>query len=186
MCGNRASGRINGGYMLQEHSRQHSAAVALKQRFANLKPREVIPIQNLDVSVTIAPTVIPQKWNWGDCSFRRYEYPPLKDIMAACAGYYHVEVEDIKSHRRYALIVRARQMYFYLARNMTPRSLPDIGRFCAGKDHTTVMHGARKIAALVNAGDPVLDTIDVLRGRLARRLDRLNGNRMEAVEILGA
>ena len=172
-------------YAGSEHRRQTTEALERKRRFANLKPRVVIQI-NATAPVAVPETVIPQKWNWGDCSFRRYEYPPLKEIMSTCASYYHIEVADIRSSTRPALFVRARQMYFYLARNMTPRSLPDIGRFCAGKDHTTVLHGARKIESLVKAGNSVLDDIDVLRARLARRLEHLNGNRMEAVEILGA
>ena len=169
-----------------ELRRQTNEALERKRRFANLKPRVVIPIQNLDVPVTIEPTVIPQKWNWGDCSFKRYEYPGLKEIMATVAAYYHIEVSDIQSHRRTACLVRPRQVYFYLARKMTPRSFPEISRECGDRDHTTTLHGARKIEDLVTAGDKVMDDIDILKARITRRLAVKNGNRMEAVEILGA
>lgn len=55
---------------------------------------------------------------------------------------------DLKSQRRTGPVVRARQVAMYLAKKLTPASLPEIGRRFGGRDHTTVIHAVRKIEAL--------------------------------------
>jgi hypothetical protein len=164
-----------------ELRRQIGAAAERKRMFANLKPRVVIPIQNLDVPAT----VIPQKWNW-DSWRPRQLFPSVRDVMRSVATYYHIEILDIISHRRTADVVKPRHVFFYLSRRLTTRSLVEIGRECDDRDHTTVLHGIRRITALVDAGDPIIDDIADMRHRIGRRLDAQNVNRMEAVEILGS
>jgi chromosomal replication initiation ATPase DnaA len=63
--------------------------------------------------------------------------------------------EELLSHRRTAGLVRARQVAFWLCKQCTPRSLPEIGSRFNDRDHTTVLHGVRKINALL-AEDPDL------------------------------
>jgi chromosomal replication initiation ATPase DnaA len=66
---------------------------------------------------------------------------------------------EITSERRTGQTVRARQTYFWIARRFTGRSLPEIGRRCGGKDHTTVLHGQKKLDAIVKRiGSPAVDT----------------------------
>jgi hypothetical protein len=69
----------------------------------------------------------------------------LDDVARAVCGVYSVTKNDIKSPRRWRNSVEARQVFFWIARNFTSFSLPQIGAWCGGKDHSTVLHGIRKI-----------------------------------------
>lgn len=79
----------------------------------------------------------------------------IEDIKRVVARYYQVSVHDIISGRRTANVIRPRQVAMYLAKTMTPLSLPQIGRRIGNKDHTTVLYGVRKITRLL-ASDPDL------------------------------
>lgn len=68
---------------------------------------------------------------------------------AVLAEFPGVTMYDLKSVRRPAAMVRARQIAMYLAKTVTARSLPEIGRRFGGRDHTTVLHAVRKIEAMV-------------------------------------
>lgn len=70
----------------------------------------------------------------------------LREIMIEVCAKHQVSVLDIMSGRRVKPIVLARQEYYYRARMETIYSYPTIGKFCGGKDHTTVIYGARKHA----------------------------------------
>ena len=78
------------------------------------------------------------------------------------ARQYNVSRSDLLSSRRTANVVRPRQVAMYLAKTLTLRSLPEIGRRFGGRDHTTVLHAVRKIEALVGQGYRA-----VRRGRVA-------------------
>lgn len=67
-------------------------------------------------------------------------------IVSAEAG---VSTIDLKSERKSKKVCRARHVFFWLARRFTLRSYPFIGMTCGDRDHTTVMHGVRKIDAVV-------------------------------------
>lgn len=69
----------------------------------------------------------------------------LWQIIDAVAAVYSVSRNDILSDRRVKKICEARQVYFWVARKFTTHSYPQIGRYCGGKDHSTVMHGSQKI-----------------------------------------
>ena len=86
----------------------------------------------------------------------------VDDIQKAVASHYGVTPADICSKRRTQNVVRPRHIAMYLAKTMTTRSLPDIGRRFGGRDHSTVIHAVNKVTALLNAGDPVADDIDRL------------------------
>jgi chromosomal replication initiator protein len=81
----------------------------------------------------------------------------IDDIKRKTAGFYDIKLSDMSSNRRLRAIARPRQVAMYLAKKMTPTSLPEIGRQFGGRDHTTVMHAVRKINELV-AADPQLGT----------------------------
>lgn len=68
-------------------------------------------------------------------------------IQKVVADFYKIKVADMYSKRRPAAIVRPRQIAMYLSKEMTRKSLPEIGELFGGRDHTTVMHAVRKIAA---------------------------------------
>ena len=91
----------------------------------------------------------------------------IDDIQRRVAEYYHVKLTDLLSARRAREIARPRQVAMYLAKRLTPRSLPEIGRRFGGRDHTTVMHAVKRIDEL-RAADRELDS-DV--AQLSRMLD---------------
>ena len=87
----------------------------------------------------------------------------IEDIQRIVARHYNVSKTELLSNRRTRTIVKPRQIAMYLAKIMTPRSLPEIGRRFGGRDHTTVLHAVRKIEGL-GQGDKVLaDEIDSLK-----------------------
>jgi chromosomal replication initiator protein len=87
----------------------------------------------------------------------------IEDIQKLVASHYNVTKADILSARRTANVVRPRQIAMYLAKMLTPRSLPEIGRRFGGRDHTTVLHAVRKIEALAGADARLLEEIDLLK-----------------------
>jgi chromosomal replication initiator protein len=90
----------------------------------------------------------------------------VEDILRVVSKHYGVSRSDLLSSRRTANVVRPRQIAMYLAKVLTLRSLPEIGRRFGGRDHTTVLHAVRKIEGLVQ-GDKVLsDEIEVLKRML--------------------
>jgi hypothetical protein len=76
----------------------------------------------------------------------------VDDIHRAVSRHLDIRIHDMKSARRTADVVYPRQIAFYLCRRLTLRSLPEIGRRSGGKDHTTVLHGIRKIEAALKEG----------------------------------
>ena len=83
-------------------------------------------------------------------------------IQKAVAERFGVKVADILSKRRTKTVVKPRHVAMYLAKTMTTRSLPDIGRRFGDRDHSTVIHAVNKISDLIKAGDPVKDEIESL------------------------
>ncbi len=91
----------------------------------------------------------------------------IEEIQKRVAEHYQIKISDMHSARRARAVARPRQVAMYLAKQLTPRSLPEIGRKFGGRDHTTVMHAVRKIEEL-RASDPVLsEDVEMLR-RLLR------------------
>jgi chromosomal replication initiator protein len=70
---------------------------------------------------------------------------------------------DLLSSRRTANVVRPRQVAMYLAKILTLRSLPEIGRRFGGRDHTTVLHAVRKIETLAGNDSAFADEIETLK-----------------------
>ena len=70
---------------------------------------------------------------------------------------------DLLSSRRTANVVRPRQVAMYLAKTLTLRSLPEIGRRFGGRDHTTVLHAVRKIETLAGNDSALADEIETLK-----------------------
>lgn len=71
----------------------------------------------------------------------------IENIQKIVADYYKIKVADMYSKRRPASIAHPRQVAMYLAKELTQKSLPDIGDSFGGRDHTTVLHAVRKINA---------------------------------------
>ena len=90
----------------------------------------------------------------------------IEDIQRVVARQYDVSRSDMLSARRTANVVRPRQIAMYLAKTLTLRSLPEIGRKFGGRDHTTVLHAVRKIEDLVGRDSMIADEIESLKRQL--------------------
>jgi chromosomal replication initiator protein len=87
----------------------------------------------------------------------------IEDIQRVVARQYNVSRADLLSSRRTANVVRPRQVAMYLAKVLTLRSLPEIGRRFGGRDHTTVLHAVRKIETLAGNDSALADEIETLK-----------------------
>ncbi|TFF19961.1 chromosomal replication initiator protein DnaA [Jiella endophytica] len=87
----------------------------------------------------------------------------IEDILKFVSRHYNVTRTDILSSRRTKTIVRPRQIAMYLAKTMTPRSLPEIGRRFGGRDHTTVLHAVRKIEGERSRDETFSNELDLIR-----------------------
>src|SRR3954447_17464451 len=90
----------------------------------------------------------------------------IEDIQRVVARQYNVSRSDLLSSRRTANVVRPRQVAMYLAKTLTLRSLPEIGRRFGGRDHTTVLHAVRKIEALVSRDTALSEEVESLKRQL--------------------
>ena len=87
----------------------------------------------------------------------------IQRIVAERFGFHR---RDLLSERRSADVVLPRQVAMYLAKKMTLRSLPKIGRHFGGRDHTTVMHGIRKTETLIQKDSALAQLIDELKSAI--------------------
>jgi len=71
----------------------------------------------------------------------------VENIQKTVADFFNIKVADMYSKKRPANIARPRQIAMYLAKELTQKSLPEIGELFGGRDHTTVLHAVRKISA---------------------------------------
>ncbi|HEX6842237.1 MAG TPA: chromosomal replication initiator protein DnaA [Stellaceae bacterium] len=90
----------------------------------------------------------------------------IDEIQKRVAEHYNIRLADMHSARRARAVARPRQVAMYLCKQLTPRSLPEIGRKFGGRDHTTVMHAVRKIEELRAADRTLAEDIELLRRML--------------------
>jgi len=90
----------------------------------------------------------------------------IEEIQRRVAEYYNVRLADMLSARRARAVARPRQVAMYLSKQLTTRSLPEIGRKFGGRDHTTVIHAVRKIDELRQADSGMDEDVDLLRRML--------------------
>ena len=90
----------------------------------------------------------------------------IEDVLRTISGHFNVTKQDILSSRRHKTIVYPRQIGMYLAKVLTTRSLPEIGRKFGGRDHTTVLHAVRKIEKLIKTNPSIRESITTLENSL--------------------
>lgn len=90
----------------------------------------------------------------------------IDEIQRKVAEHYNLRLTDMHSARRARNVARPRQVAMYLAKQLTARSLPEIGRKFGGRDHTTVMHAVRKIEELMEEDAQIAQDVDVVRRAL--------------------
>ena len=87
----------------------------------------------------------------------------IEEIQRKVAEHYNIRLSDMIGPKRLRNIARPRQVAMYLAKQLTPRSLPEIGRRFGGRDHTTIIHGVRKIEELMSTDSQLSDDLLLLR-----------------------
>lgn len=86
----------------------------------------------------------------------------VEDIQKKVAAHYNIRVADMHSPRRARAVARPRQVAMYLCKTLTQHSLPEIGRKFGGRDHTTIIHGVRKIEELMTSDRALQDDVQLL------------------------
>ncbi len=90
----------------------------------------------------------------------------IEEIQRRVAEHYNIKLADMSSPRRARQVSRPRQIAMYLAKQLTTKSLPDIGRSFGGRDHTTVMHAVKKVEELASGDISFAEDIDLLKRML--------------------
>jgi chromosomal replication initiator protein len=92
----------------------------------------------------------------------------IDEIQRKVAEHFNIRLGEMTSDRRARAVARPRQVAMYLAKQLTTRSLPEIGRKFGGRDHTTVMHAVRKIEELKGTDLALAEDVELLRRMLQR------------------
>jgi chromosomal replication initiator protein len=90
----------------------------------------------------------------------------IDEIQKRVAEHYNIRLTDMSSPRRARNVARPRQVAMYLAKQLTSRSLPEIGRRFGGRDHTTVMHAVSRVAELMQQDSAFAEDVELLRRML--------------------
>ncbi len=90
----------------------------------------------------------------------------IEEIQKKVAEHFNIRVADMHSARRARAVARPRQVAMYLSKQLTARSLPEIGRRFGGRDHTTVMHAVRKVEELIALDSGFAEDVELLRRML--------------------
>jgi chromosomal replication initiator protein len=91
----------------------------------------------------------------------------IDEIQRKVAEHFNMRVADMHSERRARAVARPRQVAMFLAKQLTQRSLPEIGRKFGGRDHTTVLHAVKKVEELMANDQTFAEDIELLRRTLA-------------------
>jgi chromosomal replication initiator protein len=86
----------------------------------------------------------------------------MEEIQKRVAEHFKIRISDMSSARRARAVARPRQVAMYLSKQLTSRSLPEIGRAFGGRDHTTVMHAVRKVEELVKSDSAFAEDVELL------------------------
>ena len=90
----------------------------------------------------------------------------IEEIQKRVAEHFNIRISDMHSARRARSVARPRQVAMYLAKQLTSRSLPEIGRKFGGRDHTTVMHAVKKVDELRDLDTSFAEDVELLRRML--------------------
>ena len=90
----------------------------------------------------------------------------IEDVKRVVCKRFMLNHRELVGSSRNRRVVRPRQIGMYLCREVTQRSLPEIGRKFGNRDHTTVLHALRKIKSLIEVDGEIAETVTVLKRRL--------------------
>jgi Bacterial dnaA protein helix-turn-helix len=162
---------------------QRLAMMAQRVRRAKIASRAqpdtpIILRPPVPVAVIAAPPVVPAnpEQDWIErqqvrmIPIRSIDRAYLVDIQRIAAAHFGLPWNVMFSATRKGPVVRARQAAMYLAKTMTPHSLPEIGRRFGGRDHTTVLHAVRKMGALISRDVAFAAEIETIKTAIAARV----------------
>ncbi len=132
---------------------------ARRARLGYVMPKApVVPLHRVRAPVVTAPKrieVVPDPTAY---EYRATYRPTVKALAKVVAGYYGVDLEEMLGPRRLKHLTKPRHVTYYLARQILKhKSLPEIGKDLGGRDHTTILHGVRKIDKLVKSDQSLAD-----------------------------
>ena len=119
-------------------------------------------LMNEHITVELARTLLKDL-------FRNFDrVVSVDDIQKKVADFYHIKLADMSSPSRTREVARPRQIAMFLAKQLTTKSYPDIGRHFGGRDHTTVMHAVKHIQALREQDPALAEDLRLLESLLAQ------------------
>jgi len=113
-----------------------------------------------------SPSVSESKIILKDLVNNSQNYVTIENIIKTVCDYFKINVREMLSQRRSRYLVRPRQIAMYLTKNLTSKSLPDIGREFAGRDHTTVIHSVKTIDKLRGRDEEMGKAIEKLKNKI--------------------
>ena len=131
--------------------------------------RELIGVLNRVIAFS---RVHNKDLNVSDCKnilrdvFNQIRVITVDKIQNVVSNYFNIPLSDMLSQRRSRPLARPRQIAMYLAKKMTSRSLPEIGRRFANRDHTTVIHAVKTISRLTDQDDEMKKNINQIKSLL--------------------
>ena len=128
---------------------------------AVLRLRAFSEIDNVPITLNLAQTIFQD--------FFVAEAPKkltVEDIQKSVADHFKLKIADLKSKKKHTAIAHPRQIAMFLARKLTPASLPELGQKFGGKDHTTVLHNVKKIEKAIISDLDLRAVVDSLQRRL--------------------
>lgn len=128
-----------------------------KQRDFGLAPAAVVVKQVHEKPLEPRPS-----WFFTRAS-DQFTYPRILAIQLVVAHHFSIRIEDIKSARRTRNVVGPRHVAFWLTRQLTDKSLPEIGRRFGGRDHTTILHGCNRVEVLMVRDPAFADAVEAMR-----------------------
>lgn len=141
----------------------HQAHLA---RRARMEGRQYVPPVESRAVVAPPPVETKPEYQPWFCIVSATGEPMIRDIQKAVAEFYGCTLIDLKSHRRTHPIVLYRQIAMAIAKQMTKRTLPEIGRAFDGRDHTTALFAVRKIERLSASDTKLADEINQIKRRI--------------------
>jgi chromosomal replication initiator protein len=97
----------------------------------------------------------------------------VRRVLETTAAHFRISVRELVSQEKRQPLARRRQVAYYAARQIAGRSLPHIARHIGGRDHTTILHDVRRVAARINAGD--VETAAAVKAITAKLTGGTNG-----------
>jgi len=92
-----------------------------------------------------------------------FERISILKIAEIVSRYYGLRTNEVISHRRMKEFVHARFVIYFFCRELLSKSYPEIGRRCAGRDHTTVMYGIRRLGEMIKIDEGLASDLDKIR-----------------------